>query len=148
MLRLLFALFSAVVFFADLSASNPVEWRASMDVEENDCGRLTVVANIKPGWKLYGMGCYDGGPVATEIQLEGKGVRFAGELTPSEQPVSAYDDIFQLKLEWWCNKVSFIQKVQILSKDCAEINIRVKYMTCDGISCRRPIIKEMSVKLK
>lgn len=148
MSRLLFALFSAVLFFADLSAANPVEWSASVDIDENDCGRLTVVADIKPGWKLYGIGNYDGGPVATEIQLKGDGVELVGDLALCEQPVSAYDDIFQLTLEWWNNKAVFIQNIHVLNKDCAEIYIKVKYMTCDGSSCRPPVIKEMSVKLK
>lgn len=138
---LLYALLLAFIpAFAQIVA--PVKWSSAIKMINESNGEVTITATIEPHWHLYGLTLPEGGPRPTQIKFtEVKGATLKGELKPSVKPVEQYDSTFNLNLNWWENRVEFIQgfTLDADSKGCI-IEGSVSYQACsleDG-SCIAP----------
>lgn len=130
-------------------AQQPVRWRTIVKRTSATGGEVVFRALIEPSWHLYGTELPEGGPVATSFDLSGStGVRFDGAVSPSRAPLSVDDPLFGMTLTWWDANVEFKVPFTITgSPDKACIKAAIKYMTCDGNSCRPPRTESLSSRI-
>lgn len=124
----------------------PIQWSADVKMHSNDEGSILINAAIESGWKLYGMEQQQGGPISTTFDISITGGEILSDVTPIEQCIESFDEMFQLQLSSWIDKVNFIVPFKAYNKD-AFIRIKIKYMACNGTICNRPIVKELFVKI-
>ena len=134
--------FMAFMLFVFLSVSiagahQPIEWSADAELVSESNGELTICADIKPGWKLYGIDLPEGGPLPTKIDVEIENGEKCGPLLTQGLLQDSYDPIYKQNLQWWNDKVYFIQPFKITGKNQL-IKIKIRYITCDGETCLRP----------
>lgn len=138
---LIYALLLAFVpAFAQIVA--PVKWSSEIKMVNERSGEVTITANIEPHWHLYGLSLPEGGPRPTQIKFtQVQGAILNGELKPSVKPVEQFDSTFNLNLNWWENKVEFIQNFTLdnSAKGCI-IEGSVSYQACslESGSCIAP----------
>ena len=132
----------AFMLFVFLSVSiagahQPIEWNADAELVSETNGVLTICADIKPGWKLYGIDLPEGGPLPTMIDVEIENGEKSGPLLMQGLIQDTYDPIYKQNLQWWNDKVNFIQPFKISGNNLL-IKIKIRYITCDGETCLRP----------
>ncbi len=131
--------------FAQLS---PVSWSfgvASASAEEFD---VTISAKIDKGWYVYSQFLDDGGPVPTSIVFESEGVELVGKSTEvSDHRKEGYDNIFEMNLIKFGEKVDFKQKIKVPNGTKA-IKGYLTFMTCNNESCLPPTDVDFEIVLK
>lgn len=122
---------------------NPVKW----SVKAVD-SRAEFTAIIDHPWHIYDLGPYAEGPNATTFTYTlPAGVVLDGKMTTSIQPKKSYDDIFEMQIGYFANKVTFVQKFARggasssaspgAGKSVA-IVANVEWQACDESSCLPP----------
>lgn len=151
MKKILFLLLSALMVALAAGAQAPgaavVKWRTSVRMTSPTEGVVTVRAIIPEGAHLYGMTMPEGGPKATTLDFgASQGVKFTGRTSASPAPTVARDEAFGMDLQWWEGRVAFSQSFRLTAKDAAEarINVKVTYMTCNGMNCMPPRTESIS----
>lgn len=116
-----------------------VKWTMSVEIQPDGYAVATIDAVPMKGWHLYGIDLPSGGPKPTSISFtESAGVEALGELTPSEEPVSVEDPMFDMTISWWAKPVSFTQRFRILDADNAKVVATVTFMACNDATCAPP----------
>lgn len=111
---------------------NPVSWGAAC---VNDT--LVIKATVTEGWHLYGLDMPEGGPSATSFSFEGSTDAVIGECAATPQPETVNDEAFGMPVSSWSSDVEFKFPVR-LHGDSPVIRIAIKYMCCNGTTCRPP----------
>ena len=136
-ISLIFALI--LLSLVSMSAQKPIKWRSTVKMTSKTEGVITIKAIIQPGWHLYGTNLPEGGPKATKFDFSSsKGVKFVGQVTPSENPKNIYDKSFGMNLSWWDQTLSFTQKFKVTDKKNARIIGSISYMGCNDETCLPP----------
>lgn len=118
---------------------NPVSWETSSEKINETEYYLLFTATIKPGWHLYNLKIPEGGPIATSFTLDKlSSVKFEGAIFTDTVPIKAYDNSFNMDLEYFSNKVVFKQKVKINKEKSNKIKGSIRYMSCDDRQCTPP----------
>ena len=118
---------------------NPVSWEKSLKMTGEKTGEVIFTATIDNGWHIYGLNLpKDSGVQPTEIEWTTlEGVELAGELTPSRIAHEEIDIVMNMKLSWWENDISLIQKFNITDNNY-NIAGNIKFMACNNETCQRP----------
>ena len=139
-----------LVFIAAIANSQiiePVKWSFGAKQTGNEV-ELNFTATINEGWYLYDTNLPEGGPIATEIVFENPTLFIpVGELLKDPQPVEKFDNIFQLNIRYFRNKVTLTQKIQLLTNEPLVIKGYVSYMSCDDDVCLPPSETQFSFSL-
>lgn len=126
-------------------AQDTVKWRTSVRMTSASEGVVTVRAIIPAGWHLYGMEMPEGGPRATVLDFSSsKGVNLTGKTVADPAPVTAMDEAFGTRLQWWEGRVAFSQRFRVTDAKTARIELKVTYMTCNGSNCMPPRTESIS----
>lgn len=132
------ALFAAVCFQA-VHGAEPVEWTTEVKMTSDKDGVVEFTANISDGWHLYGMDIPKEGPVPTTFNFrEVQGAEFTGDVTASREPQKVMDVIFNLKIGFWENQVTFTRPFRLTegSRGC-KFEGKIDYMACNDKSCSK-----------
>ncbi len=143
-LLLLTIIASALVASAQIL--QPVHWRSSVKMTDDQHGVVTLVATIDDGWHLYALDIPSGGPIATSVEWERlDGVKLDGKIRPSSAPHEEMDNTFEMKLRWWTGKVTLSQKFTATAE---KFNIKgaVRYMACNDQTCTSPSAETFDLK--
>lgn len=117
----------------------PVKWTTKIEMTGETEGAIFFSADIEPGWHLYGMNLPQGGPKSTVISIGSiEGAVLSGELTPSVKPQEGIDEIFNLKLSWWANNVTFIQRFKLEGSKGCRIAGEISFQACNNKTCISP----------
>ena len=139
-----------LVFIAAIANSQiiePVKWSFGAKQTGNEV-ELNFTATINEGWYLYDTNLPEGGPIATEIVFENPTLFIpVGELLKDPQPVEKFDNIFQLNIRYFRNKVTLTQKIRLLTNEPLVIKGYVSYMSCDDDVCLPPSETQFSFSL-
>lgn len=139
----------ALVSSAAEPLPEPVRWRTSVKATGSDTGIVTFRAIVAPGWHLYGLDIPQGGPVATSVDLaKSTGMVFTGPLTPSRKADEIFDPMFDMKLSWWDSDVEFTVAFKLDGKADPVLSATIRFMTCDGNSCRPPKTETVTTPVK
>lgn len=139
MKRYFLILFAVVMAAAAAMAQEPVRWRMNVKMTSATEGVVTLRAIIDEGWHLYSTSLPEDGPKPTQISFEGsKGVKFTDKLKVDRAPMDVEDPMFEMKLSWWTDKVTFTRKFKLTDAEGAKINASVSFMSCNDMNCMPP----------
>lgn len=132
---ILFVLIIAHAFTSSGQANQTVQWQFDVKHLGNGELLLRVTANIAPGWHLYSQFIDEGGPIPTKFNFENAdGLDFIGTPEEKGKAFRFHDDIYEMEITWFSEKVEFSQKISI-TESLSSIRGRVEYMTCNAHTC-------------
>ncbi len=121
----------AVVSFAQ--PSDPVAWSSSVEEIAEGEYRITYKASVEPGWHIYDMGPYEGGPMATAFTFEPSAdYELVGGVEPQSEAKRHFDNTFNMEIGYYEGEVSFSQVVKSAG---ATVVAMVDYMACNDSNC-------------
>ena len=149
MRRIFLAFLSVLIAFsAQAQVFNPVSWQTEVEDLKDGTFALKVTAQIEEGWHLYSQTLpSEDGPIATEFTFpEGEAYTLVGKV---EEPKAKteYDPNFDMDLNYFEKKVTFIQKVKPTSPDGFELTAEVYFMVCDAEKCLPPEYVDLNFKV-
>ncbi len=154
MLRISILPFLLVLFFVrntstethHFNSDSPVKWEFSA-VKKGTEAELQLTALIDKGWHLYSQHLKGDGPIATSFTFtESKNYRLIDKVQEPEA-VRKHDENFDLEVAYFSQKVTFTQRIQVLSKEAFEVKGYVTYMCCDDHKCLPPEDVEFSISV-
>ena len=99
---------------------------------------VVFTAKIDKGWHVYSTDLPDGGPTSASMQTEkAEGAEPMGGLIKQGKEISEDDKIFGMKLRYFENNVTFIQKYKITGKTY-NISGYLEYGACNDEMCMPP----------
>ena len=115
-------------------AQEKISWVYHYDSANEE---IVIDAKIADGWHLYSQVINEGiGPVPTSFTFnENSEVKFIGN-TMEPESIREYDENFEGELNFFKEKVSFIQKVKASSS--TSVKGVITYMTCNATMCLPP----------
>ncbi len=113
----------------------PVHWRyeAAYTAPHEVC--VTFTASLAPGWHLYSQFLEPGGPIPTTFAFaESHDYALAGVAEEMGKMTAYHDDIYDMEIKWYKEKVSFRQRVKLF-KPVSTLGGTITYMVCNGDVC-------------
>ena len=126
-------------FFAKAQIVNPVSWKfESKKISETEY-ELVFNATIENGWHLYSEKLPEGGPIATTVNFDNEeGFELVDKFHSEGDPIKVFDNSFNMELEYFGNKATFVQKIKLNSTDPVEVKGTLEYMSCNDETCTPP----------
>ncbi len=127
---------------------DPVSWYAEI-VSEKENHTLVFTAQIESGWYLYSQHIEEGGPIPTTfmLTLASNQLEAISAEEESEFQIKKLDEMFQIELTKYKNKVKFIYPLDE-SVVAGTIYAQVEFMCCDEAQCLAPRIEKFTLNLK
>ena len=143
---LLIAVFS--VSAASAQILDPVDWQLTKQkVSETDY-ELLMTATMDPGWYIYGTDLAPGGPIPTAITFnEDAGFELIEGLKYPDADVK-YDPNFEMDIPMYGGRVTFSQRVRVLSAGPVKVTGELQFMSCDDQRCLPPDYIDFSFELE
>ena len=114
---------------------SPVKWEFKTKVTGSNTAELQFVASITKGWHLYSQHLPEGGPMPTEFKFEKlNGVLLTGT-TIEPTALEVFDEMFKMKVKYFDNSVTFVQKIKLTSDKPVQVSGVLSYQTCNDESC-------------
>lgn len=140
--RIKFAALLFIGMFISINAAVKAQVPVHFSVKQNQVSPTEVnvifSAKIDKGWHVYSTNLPSDGPVSATIHTEkAEGAEPVGKLTPKGREISEFDQIFGMKLRYFENSVSFVQKYKITGKTY-KIKGYLEYGACNDEMCMPP----------
>ncbi|MDY6205256.1 MAG: cytochrome c biogenesis protein CcdA [Prevotella sp.] len=116
----------------------PVRFSVQQKQVSPDEVEVAFVGKIDKGWHVYSTGLPEGGPTSARVTTEkAEGAKPVGKLILRGKEISEFDKIFEMKLRYFENNVTFVQKYKITGKT---YNIKgyLEYGACNDENCMPP----------
>lgn len=124
----------------------PVKWKTELKTLSDSEAEIIFTAAIDKGWHVYSIDIPDGGPVSATFHADKlKGASLNGKLTPRGKLVSEFDKMFEMKLTYFVNTGSFVQKIKITGATY-DIAGYLEYGACNDENCLPPTQVPFSFK--
>ncbi|WP_271783282.1 protein-disulfide reductase DsbD family protein [Aquimarina algiphila] len=141
-------LFSTTLFSQTL---DPIKWKASVEKETDDSYTLYFEATLDEGWHLYSQNEADSdeiAPTPTEFGYNNtpETYELIGE-TIEPKGIEKYDNIFEMDVKYFEDKVTFSQKIKRIDKNLKSIKAEVFFSVCDDEKCLAPETIEFDISL-
>ena len=121
-----------------VAAQNPVNFTVQQKRVSPEEVDVIFTAKIAPGWHVYSTGMPDDGPTSATITTEkATGVQPIGGLKAQGKEISEFDEMFGMKLRYFENNVSFVQKYKVTG-DKYDIKGYLEYGACNDQMCMPP----------
>ena len=145
-----FALLTALLAVFALGASAQMQEPVHVSVQQKQVSPTEVdvifTAKIDNGWHVYSTGLPSGGPISATVTTEkAEGAQTAGKLQAKGKELSNYDKLFEMKLRYFENAVSFVQRYKITGKTY-HIKGYLEYGACNDQNCLPPTQVEFDFK--
>ncbi|MEW7279005.1 cytochrome c biogenesis protein CcdA [Aquimarina sp. 2201CG1-2-11] len=130
---------------------DPVEWEASVEKESEDTYTLYFKAKIDKGWHLYSQHEAETdeiAPTPTEFTYNASETTYAlvGETT-EPAGIQKFDNIFEMDVKYFEEKVTFSQKIKLIDKSLKSIEAEVYFSVCDDEKCLAPEAIKFTIDL-
>jgi len=133
-----------LLFFALLLVATgaAAQGGANFSVKQNkisdDEVEVVFTGSIQPGWHVYSPNIPKGGPTPATINLDKcEGAEKSGPLTAKGKEISNFDKLFDMKVSYFENNVTFTQKFKITG-DTYNIKGYLEYGACNDKMCMPP----------
>ncbi|MDD2386636.1 MAG: cytochrome c biogenesis protein CcdA [Bacteroidales bacterium] len=94
----------------------PVKWSFSTEQLDNDHVNLIIKAQIEDHWHLYGQYFGFGGPMPLYFDFNlDQNYEIIDSVIESPVPITEFDDVFEVEVNFFEHEATFTQKVKILS---------------------------------
>ena len=140
MKRLVFLFFLASVLTVSVVAqmADPVHFTASMKMLGGDEAEIVFSAKIDKGWHLYSTDLGSDGPTQATFNVNKmSGVEPVGKLRPVGKEIAQFDEMFGMKLRFFENSGSFVQKIKFTKAEYT-IDCYLEYGACNDEMCMPP----------
>lgn len=132
------ALLFMAVILCNAQMANPVKFSATLKTGKTAEGEIVFKGRIEKGWHVYSTGLGNDGPVSATLTVNKKdGVQLVGKLTPRGREISEFDKLFGMKLRYFENSVTFVQKVKF-TKPQYSLDVFLEYGACNDEMCMPP----------
>ena len=133
-------LFTLTLLLATTASAQEMPVKFSVQQKQVSPTEVDVVftAKIDKGWHVYSTNIPDGGPTAATMHTEkAEGAQPMGGLIKQGKEISEEDQIFGMRLSYFENAVTFIQKYKITAKT---YNIKgyLEFGACNDEMCMPP----------
>ena len=116
------------------------EWKQNSDSE----AEIIFNATIDKGWHVYSTELEEGGPISASFNIDKiQGAETIGKLTPVGNEINEMDPIFGMKVRYFKDKATFIQKIKITDKNYS-IKGYLEYGACNDENCLPPTSVDFS----
>ena len=122
---------------------NPVKFKASKKQVSDTEVQVMFTMSISKGWHVYSTGLPADGPVSATLHTDkAEGVKPIGGLQHIGREISEMDPIFGIKLRYFENNVTFVQKYKITGKT---YNVKgyLEFGACNDEMCMPPTSVEV-----
>lgn len=114
----------------DAQIITPVKWEYRVKKVSTAEYELQALALIDKPWHLYGQNFEAGGPVRLTFTFEDNaGFILTGKTSESPKPKIERDEIFDIDIQYFTDKVLFIQKVKIIK--ATDIKVIIEGQACN-----------------
>ncbi len=140
MKRLVFLFFLASVLTVSVFAqmADPVHFTASMKMLGGDEAEIVFSAKIDKGWHLYSTDLGSDGPTQATFNVNKmSGAESVGKLRPVGKEIAQFDEMFGMKLRFFENSGSFVQKIKFTKAEYT-IDCYLEYGACNDEMCMPP----------
>lgn len=127
-----------VTMMAQAQMVDPVKFTTTLKTGNSAEGEIVFTGKIDKGWHVYSTKLGSDGPIeATFNTVKMDGVELVGSLTPRGNEISQFDEMFGMKLRYFENNVTFVQKVKFTKPDYS-IDCYLNYGACNDQMCMPP----------
>ena len=110
------------------------EWQSLSETE----AQIVFTADIDAGWHVYSTDLGDGGPISATFNTDKmEGLERDGKLMPQGKEVENFDKLFDMKVRYFENKATFVQKLEITG-ETYYIEGYLEYGACNNENCLPP----------
>ena len=139
LISLLLAAASLVMCAQQDDIKTPITWDNSFEMVSDTEAVASFTATIDNGWHLYSTQLPDGGPSPTIVVWDKiYGLEPTGDLTPDHAPIEKVDEMFELTLSWWEQKVTLTQHFKVTDPSTVYLEGYVEYSSCNDETCIPP----------
>lgn len=116
----------------------PVKFKTELKNASADEVEIVFSATIDNGWHVYSTELGDGGPISATFNTEKlSGASLVGKLKPVGKEVSAYDQMFEMKVRYFEHTAQFVQKLKLTGGNY-QIEGFLEYGACNDENCLPP----------
>lgn len=134
----LFLFVLAGLSFVQAQLMDPVRFNAEFKEISDTEAEIVFDGTIDIGWHVYSTNLGEAGPTEAAFKLDSStNIELVGGIIGKGKEIEAFDNAFQRTLRYYTNKVQFIQKVKLLSKEY-HIDGYLEYGACNDESCLPP----------
>ncbi|MDY3090921.1 MAG: cytochrome c biogenesis protein CcdA [Porphyromonas sp.] len=126
-----------------------ISWTQTQRKVSDTEAELIFTADIEGGWHLYGTDLPSGGPTPTHLVVDKiVGGELVGKLQAASKPISKYDQIFNMNISYWEDRVVLRQRIKVTDAAKFKFEGALRYMICDDTQCLPPTNEEFSTDAK
>lgn len=116
----------------------PVKFKTELKTISNTEAQIVFTGNIDAGWHVYSTDLPSGGPISATFNVEKiQGAELMGKLTPQGKEIENFDKVFEMKLRYFENTATFVQKFKITDASY-QIEGYLEYGACNDENCLPP----------
>lgn len=116
----------------------PVKFKTELKTISDTEAQIVFTGNIDAGWHVYSTDLPSGGPISATFNVEKiQGAELMGKLTPQGKEIENFDKVFEMKLRYFENTVTFVQKFKITDASY-QIEGYLEYGACNDENCLPP----------
>lgn len=116
----------------------PVKFKTELKTISDTEAQIVFTGNIDAGWHVYSTDLPSGGPISATFNVEKiQGAELMGKLTPQEKEIENFDKVFEMKLRYFENTATFVQKFKITDASY-QIEGYLEYGACNDENCLPP----------
>lgn len=116
----------------------PVKFKTELKTISDTEAQIVFTGNIDAGWHVYSTDLPSGGPISATFNVEKiQGAELMGKLTPQGKEIENFDKVFEMKLRYFENTATFVQKFKITDVSY-QIEGYLEYGACNDENCLPP----------
>mgnify|MGYP000842390533 FL=1 len=116
----------------------PVKFKTELKTISDTEAQIVFTGNIEAGWHVYSTDLPSGGPISATFNVEKiQGAELMGKLTPQGKEIENFDKVFEMKLRYFENTATFVQKFKITDASY-QIEGYLEYGACNDENCLPP----------
>ena len=116
----------------------PVKFKTELKTISDTEAQIGFTGNIDAGWHVYSTDLPSGGPISATFNVEKiQGAELMGKLTPQGKEIENFDKVFEMKLRYFENTATFVQKFKITDASY-QIEGYLEYGACNDENCLPP----------
>ncbi len=140
---------SAVTGAALAQIKDPVQWSFTAVKKSDKVYEITATASIANQWHIYSQNTPKGGPVPTKLVFKPNPlISLTGKVNETGSLKRIHDEYFGIDVNYYDNKVTFVQTINLRSKVKTSISGMVEFMVCNNNQCLPPKKIPFDLKLQ
>lgn len=151
MMKKITATIIAILTIGALNAQvlDPVKWKFSAAKKSDKEYMVTIDATLPSAWHIYSMSTPADGPIPTSISFKKNPLVMLDEAVKETGKLKTdHDAVFGVDVNYYADKVDFIQTVKLKSAVKTNLSGTIKYMVCNDKICLPPKTIPFNIQLQ